>query len=240
VGFLWDGVWQAWQLIVGGDAYLWRLTWVTLKVAGVSTAISLVLGLPVGLWLGLGRFAGRRIGVGLANFGFVLPPIIVGLVLSLLMFPLAPLGRFRLLYTLRGVYVAQTVLSLPIMIALTLAAVQAVPTGLLDQARAFGAGTVQVWGLALREARIGIVTATIAAAGSGLSEVAAVVLVGGNIEGRDQTLASAALEQINAGHYSEGVAIGIILLALMLVIIAALTIAQQRDQRSVDVRAPTR
>ena len=101
MGFLWDGVRQAWQLIVGGDAYLWRLTWVTLKVAGVSTAISLVVGLPVGLWLGLGRFAGRRIGVGLANFGFVLPPIIVGLVLSLLMFPLAPLGRFRLclLYT---------------------------------------------------------------------------------------------------------------------------------------------
>jgi tungstate transport system permease protein len=238
VGFLWDGVRQAWDLIVGGDGYLWRLTWVTLKVAGVSTAISLVLGLPVGLWLGLGRFRGRRIGVGLANFGFVLPPVIVGLVLSLLMFPRAPLGRFRLLYTLRGVYVAQTVLSLPIMIALALAAVQAVPTGLLDQARAFGAGTLQVWGLALRESRIGIVTATIAAAGSGLSEVAAVVLVGGNIEGRDQTLASAALEQVNAGHYSAGVAIGIILLALMLVIIAALTIAQQRDQRSVDIRAP--
>jgi tungstate transport system permease protein len=239
VEFLWDGIRQAWQLIVSGNDYLWQLTWVTLKVAGVSTAISLVLGLPVGLSLGLGRYSGRRAGVALANFGFVLPPVIVGLVLSLLMFPKAPLGRFRLLYTLRGVYVAQTALSLPIVIALTLVAVQAVPSGLLDQARAFGAGTLQVWALALREARVGIVAATIAAAGSALSEVGAVVLVGGNIEGRDQTLASAALEQVNAGHYSAGVAIGIILLALMLVIIVMLTIAQQRDQRSVGIRAPS-
>lgn len=239
MGFLWDGVHQAWQLIVSGNPYLWRVTWVTLKVAGVSTAIALVLGLPVGLWLGLGRFTGRRIGVTLANFGLVLPPVIVGLVLSLLMFPLAPLGRFRLLYTLRGVYVAQTVLALPIVIALTLSAVQAVPSGLLDQARAFGANTMQVWAMALRESRIGILTAIIAAAGSALSEVGAVVLVGGNIEGRDQTLASAALEQVNAGHYSAAVAIGLILLVLMVVIIAALTIAQQREQRGVSVRAPS-
>jgi tungstate transport system permease protein len=137
------------------------------------------------------------------------------------------------------VYVAQTVLALPIVIALTLSAVQAVPSGLLDQARAFGANTMQVWAMALRESRIGILTAIIAAAGSALSEVGAVVLVGGNIEGRDQTLASAALEQVNAGHYSAAVAIGLILLVLMVVIIAALTIAQQREQRGVSVRAPS-
>jgi tungstate transport system permease protein len=239
VNFLWDGVRQAWHLIISGNPYLWRVTWVTLKVAGVATIGSLVLGLPVGLALGLGRFRGRRAAVSLANLGLVLPPVIVGLVLSLLMFPRAPLGRFRLLYTLHGVYVAQAALSLPIVTALTISAVQAVPAGLLDQARAFGAGTLAVWGLALREARIGILTATIAAAGSALSEVGAVVLVGGNIEGRDQTLASAALEQVNAGNYSESVAIGIILLGLMAIIIAAFTVAQQREQRTVRIRPPS-
>jgi tungstate transport system permease protein len=239
MNFLWDGVRQAWHLIVSGNPYLWRVTWVTLKVAGVSTVVSLVIGLPIGLTLGLGKFRGRRAAVALANFGLVLPPVVVGLVLALLMFPLAPLGRFRLAYTLHGVYVAQTVLSLPILIALTSSAVQAVPTGLRDQARAFGAGRLAVGVLAVREARIGILTATIAAAGSALSEVGAVVLVGGNIEGRDQTLASAALEQVNAGNYSASVAIGIILLGLMLIIIAALTFAQQREQRSVRIRPPS-
>jgi tungstate transport system permease protein len=239
MNFLWDGVRQAWHLIVSGNPYLWRVTWVTLKVAGVSTVASLVIGLPIGLTLGLGRFRGRRLAVALANFGLVLPPVVVGLVLALLMFPLAPLGRFRLAYTLNGVYLAQTVLSLPILIALTSSAVQAVPVGLRDQARAFGAGRMAIWILALREARVGILTATIGAAGSALSEVGAVVLVGGNIEGRDQTLASATLEQVNAGNYAASVAIGIILLGLMVVIIAGLTIVQQREQRSVRIRPPS-
>jgi tungstate transport system permease protein len=239
MNFLWDGVRQAWHLIVSGDPYLWQVTWVTLKVAGVSTAVSLALGLPIGLMLGLGRFRGRRVAVALANLGLVLPPIVIGLVLALLMFPLAPLGRFRLAYTLNGVYLAQTVLSLPIVVALSCSAVQAVPAGLRDQARAFGAGRLAVWALALREARIGILTATIAAAGSALSEVGAVVLVGGNIVGRDQTLASAALQQVNAGNYSASVAIGIILLGLMAIIVAAFTIAQQREQTAVRIRPPS-
>ena len=121
----------------------------------------------------------------------------------LLFFPEAPLGRLHLLFTLKGVYVAQTILALPIIVALS-APRSCVPPGLLDQARAFGAGRVQVSLLALREARIGIMAALIAAIGSGLSEVGAVVLVGGNIEGLDQTLASAALQKVDAGQFADG------------------------------------
>jgi tungstate transport system permease protein len=216
-----------------------RLTRVTLEVAAVSTAIALAIGLPIGLALGIGRFRGRRLGMTLSNAGLGLPPVLVGLVLSLLMFPAAPLGGLHLLFTLKGVFVAQTVLALPIVIALTSAAVQGVPGGLLDQARAFGASRTQIWGLALREARIGILAATIAAVGSALSEVGAVVLVGGNIEGVDQTLASAALQKVDAGHFAEGVAIGIILLGLILVVTAGLTFAQQRGARTIVVRAPS-
>jgi tungstate transport system permease protein len=239
VSFLWDGIRQAWHLIVSGDHTLVHLTWVTLEVAAVSTGIALVVGLPIGLALGLGRFRGRRLGLTLANAGLGLPPVLVGLVLSLLMFPQAPLGGAHLLFTLKGVFIAQTVLALPIVIALTGAAVRAVPAGLLDQARAFGAGTGQVWMLALREARIGILAGAIAAVGSALSEVGAVVLVGGNIEGVDQTLASAALQKVDAGHFAEGVAIGIILLGLVLLVTAALTFAQQHDHRAIRIRAPS-
>lgn len=235
--FLWQGLREAWHLIVTGDANLRTLTWVTVKVAVVSTGAALVLGLPVGLTLGLGRFRGRQVGLTLANAGLMLPPVIIGLVLALLMFPAAPLGRFQLLFTLRGVYVAQTVLAFPIVVALTSSAVRGLPPGLFAQARAYDASTWQVWALALREARVGIVTAIIAAVGSALSEVGAVVLVGGNIERDDQTLASAALEQINAGHYAMGMAIAIILLGLMLIVTAVLTVAQQRSSRPAVMRS---
>jgi tungstate transport system permease protein len=236
MSFFWQGLQQAWHLIVTGDPSLRQITWVTIKVAVVSTVISLLVGLPIGLLLGLGRFRGRHAGLTLANAGLMLPPVIVGLVLSLLMFPEAPLGRFQLLFTLHGVYVAQTVLALPVVIALTSSAVRAVPSGLFAQARAFDASSVQLWLLALGEARIGIFTAVIAAVGSALSEVGAVVLVGGNIQGDDQTLASAALFYVNAGHYAEGMAIGIILLGFILLITAALTYAQHRSRQPLRIR----
>ena len=226
MSFFLDGLREAWQLIIHHDPYLMHLVWVTLKVAAISTVVALVIGLPIGLILGLGRFRGRGGFMVLANAGLGLPPVVVGLILSLLMFPEAPLGRFHLLFSLRGVYIAQTCLALPVIVALTASAVAGMPAGLLDQARAYGARRRQLAGLALRESRVGILAATIAAIGSGLSEVGAVVLVGGNIQGNDQTLASAALQQVDAGHFAEGMAIGILLLGLILVITAGLTFLQ--------------
>jgi tungstate transport system permease protein len=242
MGFLWDGVRQGFDLIVHGDSYTINLIWVTLRVAVISTAVALALGLPLGLRIGLGtrrraprprrrRAPGRPprslgLGVALGNAGLGLPPVVVGLVLALLMFPAAPLGSLHLLFTLKGVIVAQTILALPVVVALTAAAVRSLPGGLLSQATALGANTGQLWLLALREARIGVMAATIAAFGSALSEVGAVVLVGGNIQGSTQTLASAALEQVDAGHFAEGMAIGMILLGLILILAAALTAVQ--------------
>jgi tungstate transport system permease protein len=237
VKFIWRGLRQGWHLVITGNPYIRHVTWVTIEVAILSTAIALLIGLPLGLGLGLGRFRGRQFGLILANFGLVLPPVMVGLVLSLLMFPEAPLGRFHLLFTLRGVYIAQTVLAVPIVVALTSSAVRAVPPGLLDQARAFDASRLQVWGLALRESRIGILTAIIATVGSALSEVGAVVLVGGNIVGDDQTLASATIQAVDAGDFAGAMAIGIILLGFILVITAALTFIQQRSGVAVQFRA---
>jgi tungstate transport system permease protein len=163
--------------------------------------------------------------------------VVVGLVLALLFFRQAPLGGLNLIYTVNGVIVAQTVLALPVVIALTAAAVHAVPATLLDQARALGASGSRVWALALREARVGVFAAGIAALGSALSEVGAVVLVGGNIQGSTQTLASATLLQVSAGEYGRAMALGIILLGLILIIAGALTVAQQRDAQGALRRA---
>lgn len=224
--FFLEGLREAWDLITSRSPYLVHLVEVTLWVALVSTAIALVIGLPLGVLLGLGRFRGRGSLTTLANAGLGLPPVLVGLVLALLMFPQAPLGRFHLLFTLNGVLIAQTLLALPIIVALSCAAIREISPGLIAQARAFGAGRLQVAALALREARIGIMAATIAAVGSGLSEDGAVVLVGGNIQGVDQTLASAALQEVEAGHFANGLAIGILLLGLILVVVAILTVLQ--------------
>jgi tungstate transport system permease protein len=236
VKFLWQGLQQAWHLIVTDDPYVRHVTWVTLKVAGVSTVVALIIGLPIGVGIGLGRFRGRRVALVLANSGLILPPVLIGLVLSLLMFPEAPLGRFGLLFTLHGVYVAQTLLAIPIVVALTSSSVRAVPPGLLAQARAFDAGTLQVWALAIREARIGIMTGVIAAVGSALSEVGAVVLVGGNVLGSDQTLASATLQEVNEANFAYAMAIGLILMGLILIVTAALTFVQSRDGQAVWIR----
>jgi tungstate transport system permease protein len=239
MSFVWEGLKQAIDLIIHGDPALMHVLWVTIKVAVISTTAALVIGLPVGVALGLGRFRGRRAGLAFANAGMGLPPVVVGIVLSVLMFPAAPLGRFHLLFTLKGVYVAQTVLALPVVIALTAAAVLAVPSGLLDQARAFGAGRARVWLLALREGRVGVFAAAIAAVGGAFSEVGAVILVGGNIIGSTQTLAAAALQEINGGDYPRGMAIGLILFGVITIVAAALTFAQERGGPRIRARAPS-
>lgn len=228
--FLWDGIRQAVDLLTNGDHDILVIVGVTLRVALWSTLLALAIGLPLGLALGLGRFRGRRPALVLANAGMGLPPVVVGLVVALLLFRGAPLGGLNLLYTLNGVVLAQTLLALPLVAALTAAAVQALPGGLLEQARAFGASRAQVAVLALREARVGVLAAIIAAMGSAFAEVGAVVLVGGNIDGETQTLASAVLVRVSAGEYGRAIALGTILLGLILLLAAGLTVAQQHER----------
>ena len=227
--FISQGISDAFHLLTHGDHQVFSIMWLTLRIALESTAIALVLGLPIGLVLGLGRFRGRGSGLVFANAGLGLPPVVVGLIISLLLFRQAPLGGLHLIYTVNGVILAQTVLALPVVVALSAAALQAVPRPLLDQARALGASRLRVAALALREARVGVFAAAIAAMGSALSEVGAVVLVGGNIQGQTQTLASAVLVRVSAGDYGRGIALGVILLGLVLAISAVLTVAQQRE-----------
>jgi tungstate transport system permease protein len=229
MAFLWHEVRSAIPLIFSGDGYILSVTWVTIKVALVSTALALVIGLPIGLVIGLGRFRGRRALHILANASLALPPVLAGLLVLLLLQPNGAFGSLHYAYTLTAVYIAQTVLALPYIVALTPAAIQGLPPQLLAQARALGAGRVQLSLLALREAKIGVIAAVIAAFGGALSEVGAVVIVGGNIQNYDQTLASAILQQINDySNYPYAVGIGLVLSALILALIGVLTVLQQR------------
>jgi tungstate transport system permease protein len=229
MGYLWHELRSAIPLITHGNSYIFGLVWVTIRVALISTAAALAIGLPIGLVLGLGRFRGRRALHVLANASLALPPIIVGLFVLLLLLPRGAFGSLHIAYTLDAVYVAQTVLALPYVVALTAAAVLALPPGLLAQARALGARRVQLAILATREAKIGVIAAAIAALGTALAEVGAVVMVGGNIQNYDQTLASAVLQQVNDyADYPYGLAISIILVGLILILLGVVTVLQQR------------
>ena len=228
MALLWHELRAAIPLIAHGNPYLFSVIGFTLEVAAIATAVATVIGLPVGLAIGLGRFRGRGVLQVLANASMGAPPVLVGLFLFLIFVPQGPLGALHLNTTQAGVFVAQSVLALPYTVALTAAAVQALPPGLPAQARLLGAGRVQLALLALREARIGVMTAIIAALGTGLSEVAAIVIVGGNAYGYDQTLASASLYEANAAAYADAVAIGIVLLALIVVLMGGVTLLGQR------------
>jgi tungstate transport system permease protein len=239
MAYLWGLLKGAVPMIVHGDPYLFGLLWVTIKVAAISTAAATVIGLPIGLALGLGRFRGRRALQILANASLALPPVVVGIAVLLFLLPQAAFGSLRIEFTLQAVYVAQTFLALPYIIALTPAAIQGLAPGLLDQARALGAGRRQVAALALREAKIGVIAAVIGGLGAGISEVGAVVIVGGNRVGESQTLASALLANFTyQPNDPQETAIALLLLALILVLIGMLTVLQQRT-RGVQLRFRT-
>ena len=229
MSYLWEQLRGAIPLIAHGDPYIMGLLWVTIRVALVSTAAALVIGLPLGLALGLGRFRGRRALQILANASLALPPVVVGIAVLLLLLPQGALGSLQIEFSLSALYVVQTILALPYIVALTPAAIQALAPGLMAQARALGAGRIQLSVLALREAKIGVFAAVIAALAATISEVGAVVIVGGNFQGHDETLASALLEQFNyTANEPYASAIALVLLALIVVLVGILTVLQQR------------
>lgn len=231
--FFWDGLVGAWHLLVPPDPGLVQIVVVSLQVALGAALIALVIGVPLGLVIGLGSFRFRGALHAVANAGLGLPPVVVGLFLSIALFRQGPLGGLGLIYTVPGMVLAQVLLDLPVVVALTTSAALAVEPGLVAQARALGASRWRVGALVGREARIGVIAAAIAAIGSGLSEVGAVILVGGNIDGETRTMGGAILTSVAAGQYAEGIAVGLVLLGLIFVLAASLTAIQGRRPRRV-------
>jgi tungstate transport system permease protein len=222
----WVELKAALPLIFHGNPYLFRIIWFTLQVCAIATAAATLIGLPIALALALGRFRGRNVLRAMFNASLALPPVLVGAFLFVLLIPGAPLASLNLILTRRVIFIAQTILALPFIVALGAAAIQALPPGLLAQAQLLGAGRRQVALLALREARIGVMAAVIAAAGTALSEVAAITLLGGNIYGYDQTLASSTLYYSDGANYSEALAVAIVLIVLSLILMGVLGLLQ--------------
>lgn len=199
----------------------------TLAVSGAALALAVALGLPIGIALGRRRFVGRGVLVAVANSGMGLPPVVVGLGVALLLWRSGPLGHLRLMYTPEAMVIAQTLIALPLVVGVSLAAVGALPEDFHVQVRALGLRRLRAAWVLVREVRLGLLAAVIVALGGILSEVGAVMMVGGNLEGETRVLTTGILMYVQMGRYESALALAAVLLGLTFVLAGTLTAIQQ-------------
>jgi len=233
VDLLWEGVCKAITLIIAGDPEVMGIMWLSLRISCTATLISLVLGIGGGTALALSRFPGRSLVVGLVNTGMGLPPVVVGIFVTIFLWRNGPLGFLGILYTPQAMILAQTVIATPIVMGISLAAIQALPKNLSLQIMALGATRVQAVLLLVREARLSLLAAVMAGFGGVISEVGASIMVGGNIKGYSRVLTTAAVMETSRGNFDMAIALGIILMVLSFGINLVLTRVQQSERRGV-------
>ena len=202
-------------------------------MSGVALLFSTLIGIPLGAMLGLSRFIGRRLVVALLYTGMGFPPVVVGLFVYLLLSRSGPLGQLNwpvvpALFTPGAMIVAQCIISFPLVAGFTMAAVMGVDPQLRQQVQALGATRWQTTLTVLMEARVGVIVSVIAGFGSIISEVGAVMLVGGNIEHRTRVLTTAIVLETRQGTFDLAIALGVILLALSFVSNLAMLYLQGR------------
>lgn len=203
----------------------------TLRVSASALVVSLGLGVPLGIALGRRRFTGRNATISLVNAGMGAPPVVVGLAVALLLWRTGPLGSLRLMYTPEAMVLAQIVIALPLVIGITLAAAGALEDDWDLQVRTLGIPPLWRLWLLLREIRLGLLAAVVAALGGILSEVGAVMMVGGNLEGETRVLTTSILMYTQMGQFELAIALATVLLGLMLLLAGLLTAVQQSGRR---------
>lgn len=225
-----EGIKKAFWLLVTFDPEVMGITLLSLKVSGLATLVSLVIGISGGTAVALSRFPGRQAVVGLINTGMGLPPVVVGLFVSILLWRNGPLGVLGLLYTPSAMVIAQAVIATPIVMGITLASMQQLPKKLRLQILALGATRMQAVWILIKEARLLLLAAVMAGFGGVISEVGASMMVGGNIKGYSRVLTTATVMETSRGNFDTAIALGLILLLLAYAVNAVLTHVQQRER----------
>ena len=214
-----QGFLQGLRLLLSGDPALWQIILVSARVSGFALLISAVLGIPLGALLGLVKFPGKRLAQAVIYTGMGLPPVVVGLGVYLLLSRSGVLGPLNLpwipeLFTVPAMILAQVIIAVPLIAGYTMSSVAEVSPELRLQVRALGANRAQVILAVLREARLGVVVALVGGLGSIISEVGAVMMVGGNIEGSTRVLTTAILLEARRGNFDLAIGLGMVLLLL--------------------------
>jgi len=211
------------QLFFSGDPALWNIIGVSARVSGIALVISALVGIPLGAWLGLSRFPGRRMIQAIIYTGMGLPPVVVGLAVYLLLSNSGLLGPLQQvwipkLFTVNAMIVAQVIIAAPMIIGYTMAAVGEVSPNLRLQVKALGATRIQLLATTLQEARRGVLVALIGGLGSIISEVGAVNMVGGNIEGSTRVMTTAIMLETRRGNFEMAIGLGLVLMVIAFLI----------------------
>ena len=228
---IFEGIKKAFWLLVSFDPEVLGIMLLSIKVSGTATLMSLIIGISVGAGVALTRFPGRRIVVSLINTGMALPPVVVGLFVTISLWRNGPLGFLGILYTPLAMIIAQAVIATPIVTGITLAAVQQLPGKLRLQILALGATRLQMLWILIKEAKLSLLAAVMAGFGGVISEVGASIMVGGNIKGYSRVLTTATVMETSRGNFDVAIALSIILLLLAYLINLVLTQVQQRERR---------
>lgn len=228
---LWEGLRKALELLRSLDPEVLQITWLSLWISGLATLISLVMGLSLALVVALNAFPGKRLVIALLNTGMALPPVVVGLFITILLWRSGPFGFLGILYSPTAMVLAQAVIASPIIAGISIAALQHLPPGLRLQILALGASRPQLVWLLMKEARLPLLAAVMAGFGGVISEVGASIMVGGNIKGQTRVLTTATVMETSKGNFEVAIALGLILLVLAFTVNALLTQLQQRGRR---------
>jgi tungstate transport system permease protein len=227
---IWDALGDAFNLLISGDAETFEIIALSLRISLTATVIAFALGLPLGMLLAFGRFRGRRLALATVHTGMGMPPVVVGLIVTVALWRSGPLGGLDLLYTPSAMIVAQAAIGTPLVAGISAAALQQVDPDFRVQMQALGASRVRsLWAVAV-EARLPLLAAVMAGFGAAVSEVGAAMMVGGNIAGETRVLTTAAVLETSKGNLALAVALGLILLLLAFAVNLVLTLAQQRGR----------
>lgn len=223
-----EGLRQSLYLLFTGEGEIWSIAWLTIRVSSTATLLSVLLGIPCGAAIALSNFPGKRFLQSLANSAMGLPPVVVGLWVSLLLWRSGPLGNLSLMYTPAALVLAQVLIAAPRVAALTMAGVMQVEQGIAEQILGLGASRLQQVYLVLREAWLSLLAAAMAGFGAVVAEVGAAMAVGGNIRGQTRTLSTAIVLEINRGNFDTALALSFLLLTLSYSVALCLTALQRR------------
>jgi len=225
-----EGLLKAFHLIFSLDREVLGIAWLSFKVSGIATLISLVIGISLGMVIALTRFPGKKLIISGINTGMGLPPVVVGLFVTVFLWRNGPFGFMQLLYTPTAMIIAQVVIATPIVLGLSVAALQNLPPMLRLQILALGATRWQMVWILIREARLPFMAAVMAGFGGVISEIGASIMVGGNIKGYSRVLTTATVMETGRGNFDVAFALSIILLLLVFVVNYLFTLVQQRER----------
>ncbi len=226
-----EGIIEAFQLIAAFDSEIMGIVGLSLFVSGISVLISTLLGVPAGILLGTHTFRGKGIIIRIIYTFMSLPPVIAGLTVFLILMRSGPLGEYQLNYTVTAMIIAQTCLVFPIITGLTFNLVREKAPTVYSLGMTLGGNGMTNLGLLIYEMRVGLITALISGLGRAISEVGAVMIVGGNIKGKTQVMTTYIAELKSMGNYSRAIAVGIILLIIAFLITAVLYHFQEKESR---------